>query len=83
MLLALVTLSRRGPKMISQVDAGLGDFDAFGFEEFFLEGGVGLADEDFAALADHAMPGNAFSRGSGGHGTPGAACAAAQAQGFG
>ncbi len=68
--------------MIFQIDAGFGDFDAFGFKEFFLERGVRLADEDFAALTDHAMPGNAFSRGSGGHGAPGAACSTAQAQNF-
>ena len=74
-------LSRRGPKMRSQVDAGFDDFDAFGFEEFFLERGIGLADEDFAALADDAMPGDTLSGGSGGHGASGGACATGQAQG--
>jgi len=69
--------------MSSEIDAGFGDFDAFGFEELFLQRGVWLADEDFAALADHAVPRNAFSGGSGGHGASGAASAAAQAQGFG
>ncbi len=69
--------------MSFEIDAGFGDFDAFRFEEFFLERGVRFTDEDFAALADHAVPGNAFSGRSCGHGAPGAACATAQAQGFG
>src|SRR2546426_5319704 len=36
----------------------------------------------FRSLTDDAMPGNAFSGGSRGHGAAGAACAAGQAQGF-
>ena len=69
--------------MSFEIDAGFGDFDTFGFEEFFLERGVRFTDEDFAAFADHAVPRNAFAGGSGGHGSPSAARAAAQAQGFG
>jgi len=50
----------RFPEVAFQVHTRLNDFDAFAFEEFSLEGSVRLADEDFAALADNAMPGNAF-----------------------
>jgi len=50
------------------------------FEEFSLQGSIRLTDEDLAALTDDAMPGNAFSGGSRGHGAPGAACAPGQAQ---
>ena len=65
-----------------QVDSGFDDFYAFGFEEFFLERGVGLADQDFAAFANYAMPGDAFSGGGGGHGAACAASAAGKAQSF-
>ena len=66
--------------MTFQVDAGFRDFYAFTFEELALERGVGLADEDFAALTNDAMPGDAFSRRSGGHGAACAARAAREAQ---
>src|SRR5258706_5822305 len=72
----------RFPEVAFQVHTRLNDFDAFAFEEFSLEGSVRLANEDFAALADDAMPGNTFSRGSGGHGASRAARAAWEAQGF-
>src|SRR5205809_2810088 len=72
----------RFPKVALQVHARLNDFDAFAFEEFSLEGGVRLANEDFAALADDAMPGNAFAGRSGGHGASSAARAARKAQCF-
>ena len=62
--------------MLFQVDPGFDHCYAFAFEEFFLEGGVGLADKDFAAFAEHAMPGDAFAGGCGGHG---AACGASPA----
>src|SRR5438445_2620155 len=55
-------LSRRSPGVRFKVHAGFGDFYAFGFKELFLQRGVGLADEDFAAFTDNAMPGNALSR---------------------
>ena len=56
-----------------QIDAGLGDLNAFGFEEFLLKGSVRLADQDFAAFAYDAMPRDALSGRSGSHG---AACSA-------
>jgi hypothetical protein len=59
--------------MALQVHAGFDDLDAFTLEELFLERGVWFANEEFAAFAENAMPGNAFSGRSGGHG---AACAA-------
>lgn len=40
------------------------------------------ANEDFAAVADHAVPGNAFSGGSSGHGASGRARAARQTKSF-
>src|SRR5467141_551961 len=72
----------RLPEVAFQVHARLSDFDAFAFEEFSLQGSVRLADEDFAALTDDAMPGNAFSGRSRGHGASGAARAARETQGF-
>ena len=65
------------------VDAGLGDFYTFAGQELFLQGGVRLADEDFAICADHAVPGDAAAAWSGGHGATSAARAANEAQGFG
>src|SRR5260370_36979113 len=56
----------RFPEVAFQVHTRLNDFDAFAFEEFSLEGSVRLADENFSALADNAMPGNTFSGRSGG-----------------
>src|SRR6267154_6290921 len=72
----------RFPEVALQVHTRLNDFDAFAFEEFSLEGSVRLANEDFAALADDAMPGNAFAGRSGGHGASCAARAARKAQCF-
>jgi hypothetical protein len=63
-----------------QVDARFCNLHAFGFEELFLQGSVGLADKDFAAFADYAVPGNAFTGWRGGHGTAHAARAAREAQ---
>ena len=68
--------------MAFQVHAGFGNRDPFAFEEFSLQGSVRLANKDFAALTDNAMPGNAFSGRSGGHGASGATRAAGHAQGF-
>lgn len=65
--------------MALHVDAALDDFDALGFKEFTLQAGVRFANEKFAALADDAMPGNAFARGSGGHGVTSGSGAAGQA----
>lgn len=62
------------------VDAAFGHGDAFGFEEFALKAGIGFADEEFAAGAEHAMPGNAFARGTCSHGMTGGAGAATKAQ---
>jgi hypothetical protein len=66
--------------MVLLVSTGFGHFYAFAFEEFLLQRSVRLANEEFATGADYAVPGDAPSRGSGGHGPAGTACAAAQAQ---
>jgi len=66
----------RGPEVLLQVDAEFDHAYAFTFEEFFLEGGVGFADQDFAPFAEDSVPGDAFPGGRGGHG---AACAAGSA----
>ena len=63
--------------MFFYVDAGFDDGNAFGFEELFLEGGVGLANEDFAVGAEDAVPGDAFALRSCAHGAAGSACATA------
>ena len=72
----------RLPEVAFQVHARLDNGDAFAFEEFSLQRSVRLADEDFAALTDDPMPGDAFSRGSGGHRAASGTRAARKAQGF-
>lgn len=59
------------------IQAGFGEGHALTFEEFSLERCVRLANQEFAAGAYDAMPGDAFSRGAGGHG---AACSPASAR---
>lgn len=68
--------------MVLEIDARFEHIHAFGFEELFLEGGVGLADQNLAILTHDAMPRDAFARWRRGHGTPGATCSAAKAQSF-
>jgi hypothetical protein len=74
-------LSRRSPEKFFYVDAGFDDWNTFGFEELFLERGVRFADQDFAAGAEDAVPGDGLSSRSGAHGAAGGARAAAEAQG--
>jgi len=59
--------------MALQLDAQLGNMDAFAFEELFLKGSVRLAYEDFPVFADDAMPRYAL---TGGRRCHRAACAA-------
>jgi hypothetical protein len=75
-------LARGCPEVVFHADAIFDDVDAFGFEEFALEAGVGFADYDFAGGVEDAMPGNAFALRRRGHGAAGAASAAFEAQGF-
>src|SRR5258708_21116657 len=72
----------RLPEVAFQVHARLSDFYPFAFEEFSLQGSIRLANEDFAAFADNAMPGNALAGRSGGHGASSASRTAGEAQGF-
>lgn len=60
-------------------DALLGQRECFGFEELALEGSIGLADEQLAVGANHAVPRDAFAARARGHGASGCACAARQA----
>lgn len=69
--------------MALHVDSRFDYRDAFALEEFFLERGIGLADQELAGCAENAVPGDAFSGGRGGHGAAGAAGATAEAQKFG
>ena len=66
--------------MFPEVHAGLDDANSLAFEKLFLEGSVRFADEDFAAFANDAVPRDASSRGSGGHGAASSACTARQAE---
>src|SRR6266849_7254676 len=68
------------PKMASQVNTKLNDRDAFAFQKLPLEQSVWSTNEDFSAVADHAVPGNSFSGRSGSHGASGCARAPRQAQ---
>ena len=47
--------------MSFEVDASLNHRDAFRLKKFTLQGSDGFADEEFAAIADYAVPGNASS----------------------
>ena len=64
--------------MLFHVDAEFGHLHAFGFEQFPLQGSVGLANQEFAAVTDNAMPGHAFSGRRGSHSVARGARAAAQ-----
>jgi hypothetical protein len=68
--------------MTAEVDARLDHRHAFAFEEFSLQGGVRLTDEELSARAQNAMPGNAFARRRGRHGAPRGSRSARKAQGF-
>jgi hypothetical protein len=48
--------------MSFEVDASLNHGDAFGLKQFTLQGSDGFADEQFALIADDAVPRNASSR---------------------
>src|SRR5215469_11110850 len=50
------------PAVARVIDTHFNDVHAFAFKEFALERSVGFRDEQLAALADHAMPGDASSR---------------------
>jgi hypothetical protein len=71
---------RDGPFVELHVDAALGHLNAFGFEEFSLQGGVGLTDQKLSACAQNAMPGNSPSGRTTRHGATCGSCAAWQAQ---
>jgi hypothetical protein len=64
------------------IHAAFGHLHAFGFEEFALQAGVGLADQKFSAKTNDAMPGNAFSGGACGHCTASTARSAAEPKSF-
>jgi hypothetical protein len=70
---------RWSPSVQFHVHAALRDLNAFGFEEFALERGIRLADEDSAPSAENAMPGYPFAAGSGAHSAPRRAGTALQA----
>jgi len=74
---------RRLPQVSLQVHTKFHDGNSFGFEKLFLQQRVWAANEDFSSVADHAVPGNAFSRRSGSHGASGGARATRQTQGSG
>ena len=70
------------PEVTLDIEAGFAKFDAFGFEEFALEAGVRFADEEFAARANDAVPGNAFAGGRRGHRAACGAATTGKAQSF-
>jgi hypothetical protein len=44
-----------------EVNSGFEELDALALQHFSLKGSVRFADEEFAAVPDHAVPGDAFS----------------------
>ena len=71
------------PKMLFEIHAKFDERDTFTFEKSSLKQGVRAANEDFAAVTDHAVPRNALSGGSCCHGASGRARATWQTQSFG
>ena len=69
--------------MLFHVDAGFEERNAFGFKQFALQPGIRFADQQFSAVTDHAMPGNAFAGGTRGHCTAGTARSSAEPESFG
>ena len=67
--------------MLRQADPLLDDLHAFGFEQAFLERSVGLTNQDSAAAANDAVPGNASPRRCRGHGAARGTSSSAQTQG--
>lgn len=72
----------RRPGMLFHVDSGFEESDAFGFEKFALQTGVRLANQEFAAVANYAMPGDGLSGRSCGHCPACSPCASAEPQSF-
>lgn len=66
--------------MALQIDARFSELDPFTFKKFSLQRGVRFANQNFAAFAENAMPGNASSGRGGGHRASSGARAAGQAQ---
>jgi len=62
--------------MFFYVDAGFDDWNAFGFEEFFLQRRVRFANQDFPVGAEDTVPGDALASWSGAHGAAGGTGAA-------
>jgi hypothetical protein len=68
--------------MSFQVHARLHYGDAFAFEKLSLKRSVRFANQNFAALAKNAMPGNSLARRSRSHSAAGASRSAWKVQGF-
>jgi hypothetical protein len=66
-----------------QIYVGAGECDSFGFQELALELGVRIAEEDAAAAAEDAVPGDSAAGWAGGHCASGGACATREAEPFG
>jgi hypothetical protein len=64
-----------------EADPLLDNPHTFGLEQMLLERSVGLANQDSAAAANDAVPGNALPGRTCSHGVPGGASSSAQAQG--
>jgi hypothetical protein len=68
------------PKVALQVDPEFDNLDSFAFQKFPLQGGVWFADQNLPALAQHAMPRDAFPGRRSGHSAACGACSTGQAQ---
>src|SRR5215467_9652420 len=73
---------RRRPCEQFHVHPAFAHFHAFALEHFALQAGIGFADQQFSAVADHAMPRNALAGGACGHRSTGAARSSAETQRF-
>jgi hypothetical protein len=65
------------------VYAGFAKGNTFGFKQFALQAGERLADQQFSAITDDAVPGNTLAGGTCRHGAASTACSSAEAKHFG
>src|SRR5882724_6423524 len=70
------------PYVLFDVHAGLTERHTFGLKQFALQAGIRFANQQFSAIADNAMPGNAFSGGACGHRTASTAGSSAEPESF-
>ena len=70
------------PYVFFDIHEGLTERRTFGLKQFALQAGIRFANQQFSAVADNAMPGNAFSGGACGHRTASTAGSSTEPESF-